>query len=182
ITRGRRLVSFDWSTTEPPPAVEAAVQAKVDELRQATGMRRKVAKYRTLRDGELVLTNPDVAVVTGEKRGRGFTYLNINGGDSWGYYFRDDNPRYLKNFKGEPACVLADFLHTYWAQIQDRLRDERRGEQPFAFRHRPTDTIWNGVYDPVNNRIIGMAPTSRQNLQDFFLQYNADVPQINDWR
>lgn len=181
VTRAQRLVSFDWTTVEPPAAVEAAVQAKVDELRQATGMRRKVAKFRALRDGELVLTNPDVAVVTGEKRARGFTYLNINGGDSWGYYFRDDSPRYLKNFKGEPAVVLADFLPTYWAQIQDRLRAERQGEQPFVFRHRETDTIWNGVYDSTNNRIIGIAPTTRQNLQDFFQQYNLDVPQIEDW-
>lgn len=181
VRRAQRLVSFDWTTVERPAAVEAAVQAKVDELRQAAGMRRKVAKFRALRDGELVLTNPDVAVVTGEKRARGFTYLNINGGDSWGYYFQDDNPRFLKNFKGEPICVLADFLPTYWAQIQDRLRNERQGAQPFAFRHRATDTIWNGVHDPVNNRIIDLAPTARSNLQDFFSQYNLDVPQIEDW-
>jgi hypothetical protein len=181
ITRAQRLVSFDWATADTPAAVEAAVQARVDQLRQATGMRKKGAKFRTLRDGELVLTNPDVAVVTAEKRARGFTYLNINGGDSWGYYFADDNPRYLRNFKGESTVVLADFVPTYWAQIQDRLRDERQGEQPFAFRERRTDTIWNGVFDPVNNRIIDIAPTSRQNLQDFFLQYNLDVPQIEDW-
>lgn len=182
VSKARRLVDFDWGTADPPAAVEASLQAKVVDLRRKLGLKPKVGKTRALKSGDLLLSNPDTAVVTGEKRARGFVYLNINGGDSWGYYYNEDKPRFLNNFKGEPVVVLADFLPGYWAEIQGRLQKERKGDRPFAFRHRPTDAIWNGVYDPVNDRIKDLAQTSRQNLPDFFAQYDADVPEpLQDW-
>lgn len=181
VEKGRRYVDFSWATRNPPAGVEALVHTKVDELRRKLGLKPKTGRTVALKSGDLLLKNPDTAVVTGEKRGRGFVYLNLNGGDSWGYYYSEDNPRYLNNFKGEPVVILADFLPTYWAQIQGTLQKERKGDKPFVFRHRLTDTIWNGVYDPINDRIKDLAATSRANLPDFFSQFDADVPQIEDW-
>lgn len=182
VVKERRYVDFNWATSDPPAAVEAAVQAKVTTIRKTLGLKAKTGKTRAMKSGDLLLSNPDTAVVTGEKRARGFVYLNINGGDSWGYYYNEEKPRYLNNFKGEPVVVLADFLPSYWAEIKDKLATPTVGDHPFAFRHLPTDTIWNGVYDPAANRITQLAPTAKQNLVDFFLQYERDPPEpLQDW-
>lgn len=183
VNKDKRLVSFDWRTQRTPAAIEAEQQSRIDALRTASGLKRKVAKI-AVKNGELLLMNPDVAVVTGERQARGFTYLNINGGDSWGYYYAEGNPRYLRNFKGEPMVVLKDFLPTYFAQVAERLQQKKqvRTRVPFAFRHRETDTVWNGVYDTVNARIEGMAPCSRQSLKDFFAQFDEELPPLEDWR
>jgi hypothetical protein len=58
--------------------------------------------------------------VTGIRRARGFTYLNLNGGDSWGYYFPDSNPEVLYSFKGEPPVRLADIAPELWEQVRPR--------------------------------------------------------------
>jgi hypothetical protein len=181
VSKGRRYVDFDWATADPPAAVEALVQSKVGALRKTLGLKPKTGTTRQMKSGELLLKNPDTAVVTGEKKGRGFVYLNINGGDSWGYYYSEENPKYLRNFKGEPIVVLADFLPTYWSQIAGTLKKEHKGVMPFAFRHRPTDQTYNGVYDRDSDTIIGLAPTSRASLPDFFAQYDVDAPPVEDW-
>ena len=182
VRKGRRFVDFDWGTRHPPAGVEALVQGKVIDLRRSLGLKAKTAKTRQLKHGELLLTNPDTAVVTGEKRARGFVYLNLNGGDSWGYYYNEDNPKFLRNFKGEPLVELAAFLPTYWAQIAGTVKKERKGPRPFVFRHRPTDVIYNGVYDPDKDSIFDIAPTTRAALPDFFSQYDMDPPAVEDWR
>lgn len=177
----RATVAFDWSATRAPQAIEAAVDAEVERLREAMGLPRKRGRYRVRDNGEQIMVNPDRAVVTGAREARGFTYLNLNGGDSWGYYYATENPRYLRNFKGEPTVVLADMLPEYWAQLQDRIRG-KHGRRPFVFRHLATDTFWNGVYDPVNNRIESLAQTAKTNVPDFFAQFHAAPPEvIEDW-
>lgn len=183
VTKGTARVSFDWRTKLTPAAIENEMQRTINKLREAAGLKRKTAKV-VVQQGELLLTNPDIAVVTGEKRARGFVYLNINGGDSWGYYYAESNPRYLRNFKGEPMVVLKDFVPTYFAQVAQRLAETKqtRTRVPFAFRHRETDTLWNGVYDTVNDRIEGLAACSRQSLTDFFAQFGEEVPLVDDWR
>lgn len=183
VLKGTPLVTFDWRTKLAPAAIETETQRTINRLRERAGLKKKTAKVE-VRQGELVLTNPDVAVVTGERRARGFVYLNINGGDSWGYYYAEGNPRYLRNFKGEPMVVLKDFVPTYYAQVAERLNASKqaRTRVPFAFRHRETDTIWNGVYDTVNDRIEGLAPCARNSLKDFFAQFGEEVPLVDDWR
>jgi nucleoside 2-deoxyribosyltransferase len=183
VVKGRESVAFDWRTQRAPAGIEGEAQTTINRLRERAGLKKKTAKV-VVQHGELMLTNPDVAVVTGERRARGFVYLNLNGGDSWGYYYNEANPRYLRNFKGEPMVVLKDALPAYYSEVAERLAENKavRVRVPFAFRHRETDTIWNGVYDAVNDRIEGLAPTSRQSLKDFFAQFDEDVPQIDDWR
>lgn len=182
VKGARSFVEFDWSASRNPQAIDAAVVAKVDELREAAGMGRKRARYRMRQNGEQILLNPDHAVVTGERIARGFVYLNLNGGDSWGYYYAEKNPRFLRNFKGEPIVVLADALPEYWQQIQHRRQGDASQRRPFAFRHMPTDTIWNGLYDPVNDRLEQIAQTTRQSIPDFFTQHNLAPPEvIEDW-
>jgi hypothetical protein len=63
------------------------------------------------------MSKPGEATITGIKRDRGFVYLNLNGGDSWGYYHSEDNAEYIYNFKGEPVYKTSELLPEYWASI-----------------------------------------------------------------
>lgn len=60
--------------------------------------------------GEDVASPTVAAKVTGvnDNPGSDFVYVNLNGGDSWGYYYQRNDPRYLFNFKGEPIYNLRD--------------------------------------------------------------------------
>lgn len=183
IKRGSPRLTFDWSTIPSQAHVDTAALKHVTRLRKAVGLRKKEVKYRFLQSGAALLTNPDTARVTGERKSRGFVYLNINGGDSWGYYYPEGNPRYLYNFKGEPLVTIADFLPEYWAQIQKDFTGWQ-GPRPFVFRNPISNTLLAGVWDPVNERVEkdGPFPITRDNLEDFFGQYELPVPEpIEDW-
>lgn len=184
VKRTQSKLQFDWSSVKAQAAVDAQALARVTELRKAVGLKKKDVKYRFLQSGDALLTNPDAARVTGERKGRGFVYLNVNGGNSWAYYYPEGNPRYLYNFKGEPLVALADFLPEYWAQIQQDLAGTWKGPRPFVFRHAKTDALWSGVWDPINERINEDGPhrINRQSLRDFFMQHDLPVPEpIEDW-
>lgn len=182
IRKSKRLCDFDFSLTRNASAIDAAQHDKVDELRRAAGLRRKRPRYRVIETGERVLLNPEIATVTGERRDRDYVRLNLNGGNSWAYYYHADNPKFLYNFKGEPIVVMADFLPQYWQDIQPRLQEERKGIRPFAFRQLATDTLFNGLYDPVTDRIIELAATSGgKKLADFFTQFDIDHDSNIDW-
>jgi hypothetical protein len=102
-------------------AIHRDEMARIEELRDGAGCLKGKAKYKQL-GGEDVLQNPGHAAVTGAKSQRGYTYLNLNGGDSWGYYFPNDNPNILFNFKGEPPVLLKELDRDFWqAQQPQRL-------------------------------------------------------------
>lgn len=177
--------------TFPPSlvaATEAQVRATVEELRKELGLAGKSIKYKTLDSAGVVCSNPDVATVTGVRQGRGFIYLNLNGGDSWAYYYSEANPKYLYNFKGEPTYLLSEICPDYWAQINQKqqtvtLQGEAPKLRPFAFRHHATDQLWNGLYDADADHIVALAATSGgKKIADFFIQHGQEAPEvIEDW-
>ena len=182
IRKAKRLCDHDFSLTRNASAIDAAMHDRIDDLRRENGLRRKRPRYRILETGERLLLNPEIATVTGERRDRDYMRLNLNGGDSWAYYYQISNPKFLYNFKGEPIVVLADFLPQYWQDIQPRLQEERQGIRPFAFRQMSTDTLFNGLYDPVNERIVEIAATSGgRKLNDFFWQFDIEHEANIDW-
>jgi len=88
-----------------------------------------------------ILVSPKPAEVTGEKNERSFTYLNLNGGDSWGYYYPQDDPTVLYNFKGEPNYFIEELLPEYWESIQKEKVKQGK--------------IDNGIYRNDNGLTIG---------------------------
>lgn len=50
----------------------------------------------------------DKVEISDFKDNKSFTYVNLNGGDSWGYYINHDNPEIIRNFKDEPYLLLND--------------------------------------------------------------------------
>lgn len=184
VTRAKPQLTIDWSAIKSTAQVDADALKLVTKLRHDAGLRKKEVKFRFLNSGDALLTNPDAARVTGERKARGYVYLNINGGNSWGYYYPEGNPRYLYNFKGEPLVAIADFLPEYWSQIQQDLEGTWQGPRPFVFRNATSDTLYAGVWDPINERIENQGPhaISRTNLVDFFAQYELPIPDtIEDW-
>jgi len=106
-----------------PGAVQRDADAQVLELRAKAGLPPREPRYVALPGRERVLANPEPATVTGVRRARGFVYLNLNGGDSWAYYFPESNPEILYSFKGEPPVPLK--------QIAPRQLNLERPRDPF---------------------------------------------------
>lgn len=110
------------------------ISSDVDALEQGVKqelLSPSVAKTKNS-EGEL-LRNPPKAQVTGEKSERGFVYLNLNGGDSWGYYYPEDDSTILYNFKGESNYLLEEVVPEY---IEKKKKEEAK----------KNGKIDNGVY------------------------------------
>jgi hypothetical protein len=119
--RGRGTESVDLSTEHlDPGAVQQGTDTLVAELRAQAGLPAREPRYVALPGRERLLANPEPATVTGVRRARGFVYLNLNGGDSWAYYFPDSNPEIVRSFKGDPAVRLADIAPGLWTQLRPR--------------------------------------------------------------
>ena len=164
--------------------VDKAVDAKVTELRKKAGLPRQKAKYRT-HGGERLLVNPDGVDVTDVKIERGFVYVNLNGGDSWGYYFPEHKPDVLYNFKGEPPVPLAQAAPEFYKSYVKESSAKRHGRpvKPIVFRDPMRDAYYNVLYYPDEDRIKMIAETkSKDRLDDFMGQYAEPAPDaIPDW-
>jgi hypothetical protein len=90
---------------------------RINELREAAGIPARKFSYKHARFRIQVLVKPDAATISEIKVDRGFVYLNLNGGDSWGYYHPEDNPDFIYNFKGEPTYLTKELLPDYWEQL-----------------------------------------------------------------
>lgn len=165
--------------------IRERIDAQVNELRTKAGIgEKKISKVKHAGDIEY-MANPDEATITGIKTERGFTYLNLNGGDSWGYYHPDNNPAFIYNFKGEPVYRTQDLLPGYWAKIAQRVKNykpDATGTIYLAFRDLHTATYWNGTYDTNTNTLDIYKATGKEQLHDFMKQHGQPLGDyIPDW-
>ena len=113
----KRYVALNYEFTEHV-GMDVANMAldQMNRIRENAGL--EVQSHATTKIGKVeVLKSVTTEIaVTGIKQERGFTYLNLNGGDSWGYYHPDDNPKILYNFKGEPNLDMEAVLGEYYTQ------------------------------------------------------------------
>lgn len=167
-----------------PAAIDHKQQEKINELRAQAGLPKRTPRYSE--HGALnILTNPEVGVVTGVRQARGFVYLNINGGDSWAYYFPENNPEILYNFKGEPPVRLRDIAPDFYLEYTQAQQRKKFGNlRPYAFREPVRDTYYNVLYDKENNTMPLLAPcSSKDRLSDFMAQFGYQLPDpIEDWQ
>ena len=166
-------------------AIRQLAQDKINELRKAANLpKRRRIEYKYTGGTEYV-TNPDTAIVTGLKHERGFTYLNLNGGDSWAYYHADEAPAFIHNFKGEPSYRTQDLLPEYWAKIatsQASIKVSQSGKTFLAFRDFRSSLYYNGTFDP-NNKTLDLAiAKSETQLRHFMAQNGQTIGEyIPDW-
>jgi hypothetical protein len=92
------------------------MHAQINLLRTAQGLPAREYHTRLSRGhNTLVLAKPDLCAVTGVRQARGYTYLNLNGGDSFAYWHPDEDASIISNFKGEPAYLAKELIPEYYA-------------------------------------------------------------------
>lgn len=166
-------------------ANKLATEAALNELRAAAGLPAR-PKHVYKASGTIeYLAKPDKAIVTGIKTERGFTYLNLNGGDSWGYYHPENNPEFVLNFKNEPNYKTSELLPEYWHEVKSKLteiRPDEKGHVYLAFRDFQTAQYYNGVWVPKHDKLTLAIAKGKEQLQDFMKQHGqAKGEFIPDW-
>ena len=149
----------------------------LNDLRCSIGLPIKRRTKQRMIGSVPVAKDPGILYVTGIKTERGYTYLNLNGGDSWGYYHPEDNPEILYNFKGEPNYLIQELLPEYYP---DALKS-RKGNTEFAedherywlaFRDKQTDQYYVGYYD-FDVEMLDVTPVSSTIKLRHFLKENS---------
>jgi hypothetical protein len=136
--------------------------------------------------GVEVLSKPGATTVTDQKEARGFMYLNLNGGDSWGYYHPIDNPEILYNFKGEPNYLTRELIPEYHKAYKKVLRDIQQEEEGdlvyLAFLDRKSDQYFRGTFEPERQGLELYPTNSAKKVTDFLKQNNQWVGEyIEEW-
>lgn len=169
--------------TTSPASIDAEVEKAIIRLRDKAGLPKRKAKLKN--QGALnLLTNPDTAVITDTKEARGFVYVNLNGGDSWAYYFPANNPDILYNFKGEPLVRTRDIAPDFYADYRQQLANVEYGNvTPYVFREPRRDAYYNILYNKDTDQLdLCSQAGSTQKLSDFMAQYGQVCPDpIHDW-
>lgn len=126
----KRCATMDMSVIDEERITQLE-RTQINVLRRAQNLPDKPFTTRKVH-GQLVESKPDVATVTECREARGFTYVNLNGGDSWGYYHPTGKPEMLFNFKGEPNYLIKEFLPDYYEQACTRARVYSEEAETFA--------------------------------------------------
>jgi len=182
-----KTLSADLFTVPDVAKTDAAQRKKLNELRKELGLPSKRTLSTKIYKGVSVGASPTTATVTGIKEERGYVYLNLNGGDSWGYFFPLANPEILYNFKGEQNYALKEIAPEIYREYKNRAAEHRREEQErklkeqqtgkayVAFLDRRTDTYYRGTYD-YDEEVLDLEKTgSLVKIQHFLKQHGEPV-------
>ena len=141
---------------------------RVLELRDLAGLPKRKMTYRTIGSQVNVLVKPDECIATEIRHDRGFTYFNLNGGDSWAYYHPEHNPDFIFNFKGEPVYQTKELLPQYWDSLKTQAyRVSTSGLTYLAFLDRKTSVYWRGTYNQSNDFLNLYAAKNESMVRQF---------------
>jgi hypothetical protein len=168
-----------------PAEVAVRVRDKVNDLRHDAGLSvsRKKEHVRITQDGREILSDDlvDAGYITSWHADNDkFMRCNINGGDSYAYYYhRDQENPYLHNFKGEPSIRLSKFDPKFFADnvVPHFTELQKLRPRPFVFRDMYTDKYYVGtrkdqeVVEQPN--VIG---ASDKKIGDYFVQKGNTSP------
>ena len=187
------LVQNDRSTYTIPTqsinytSLRPMVQTKLDELRTAAGLKKREIRL-IQKFGTTIVKDPEQAVVTSFREEGEFVRCNLNGGDSWGYWYHFKAPTVLYNFKDEPNYALEDIDPTHHAAARkaamerEPVTDTTQGRTYLAFRNMASDTYWNGWYDHDEQNLAITRVKARDRLVDFLKSHGQPVPDyFHDW-
>jgi len=153
---------------------------KIRELRKIAGLSNK--KFRVVFKDD-ICHDPDPCEVTGVKEERGFVYLNLNGGDSWGYYYPEDDPSILRNFKGEPNYPLEKIAPDYWNMFVAPQKASHVSSGPgtlrFAFQDNHTGKTHTCTYNSTTQELEISAALSDTAARRWLLSYNLSPKHIH---
>lgn len=177
----------------PPPAnIDEQASDVIKQLRNVAGLKEhKLATVYSRKDYADVVKNPDTVAITGVKHNGDFTYININGGDSWGYYHNTIKPEIVHNFKGEPLYKLSDIAPDYYKEAKHRARGKRieahrpseanKKTQRWVINRKDEGKYYKVTYVPGHGVALDPAPTVKH-LEDWCVSNGVLVPDaIEDW-
>ena len=130
---------------------------KIDELRNAANLpaRKKQSRHIPI----------ESCVATDIKQERGFTYFNLNNGDSWGYYHPDNDFTYIYNFKDEPVYLTEELLPDYYKKRLASLANEE--VIYLAFRNKVDDKYYIGTYSNKTEILDINTTSNKEKMRDF---------------
>lgn len=174
--------------TPPAPTIQSGtLDQKARELvhakRKEAGLPKRTPKYKTTGEYE-ILNNPDQVPVTGSYRNGNIMRLNLDGGDSWGYWFYIDNPTLLHNFKDEPIVRLRDIAPDYYRNFLKEQRQLIQGHlRPLVYRDPISDKYFNALYNRNTDLFeLNEIASSKDKLKDFMKTWGEELPDpIQDW-
>lgn len=176
-----RTKSQERAWIPPVTGVEELTIQAVSTQREARGLPARRRWEEKFQGSVSYLPKPDEAKVTGVRKERGFTYLNLNGGDSFAYFHPDDNPHFIYNFKGEPTYKTSELVPAYWAELKKVTgKPSYDGKTYLVFRNFTDGAYYNAIYDGAS---LDMAQAkSKTQLIDFMLT-NGQLPPdaVPDW-
>ena len=157
-------IKLDMTLVPKKQLLDEAKTKLLTELRKEAGL--PEFEYKTTRrkgyDGTPVdvLKNPEHMHIADVQEARGFTYMNLNGGDSLGYYHPIEKPDLLYNFKGEAVLPIADINPEYFEKAKVRATHEKRRLAAVEREvHRVEDLAEaNGMFDQMTREEIDHAP------------------------
>jgi hypothetical protein len=182
VHRSKEYLDLEFAASAAQNSTHQAVRIK--ELRDVAGLKPK--DFKTVQhQGWEIITNPDPVTVTGKREAREFVYLNLNGGDSWGYYFPITNPDILYNFKGEPCMYMWDVdkdIHNEYASTSQTTE----GAIPFGLLWPDDDNYYRGFANPETKELVWLKSIgSKAKLRDFYLQHGIQLPTgwaVDEWQ
>lgn len=205
-------LSFNFAAMSPSE-ISRKVRERVNKMRADAGLRvsKKEDHIRVNAEGLEILDDSLVErgyVTSWMEDNDKFMRCNINGGDSYAYYYhRDTENPYLHNFKGEPAIRLKIFDPEYFKDhVQPHYEELRKNRpRPFVFLDHSTAKWYVGtrkdqeiLRQPAEFGSMmkiehffsdnGSAPPAVVQTWDrkfdptFFNQWNQDERVFNTWR
>jgi hypothetical protein len=179
--------SESWSMGEPSSIMvnKEMVEQHIALLRKAAKLPERKNSYKLVANTE-ILSKPDQSIITGIKEERGFVYLNLNGGDSWGYYHPANNPDFIHNFKGEPTYLTKELLPEYWQQIAAKGASSAtttiQDVTYLAMLDRQSSTYWRGTYDKLSDTLDLYPAKNETQVRHFASQSGFALPSyIPEW-
>lgn len=179
-----------WTVPATVPSAEALrvmVRAKIDELRAAAHLPpRKHTESKMSNSGVEYMPKPGEATVSGIRKERGFVYLNLNGGDSWGYWYPENNPEFLYNFKDEPVYKLSELCPSYWSTLHaqaNRGVANSHGMIYLGVCDTKSGAYQKVIYDTGTDTLEVFPARSKEQIKDFLKQHGQPVGDIVfDWQ
>lgn len=180
-----QLIEGQWAVELDLSGVSAEAnrgmqQRTTDALRTAAGLEKKPWDRAKTTEGVTFMPKPDVATVTGQRDDGKYVHLNLNGGDSWGYWHHKDNPKFLYNFKGEPNYLLKEIVPDYWVGLRREARSElqKGGTLYLAFRDFDGSTYYNGTFDTAREELRIAPAKGEQQVRDWLTENGQPQPEV----
>ncbi len=177
-------------------ALKKAAREYLNKLREDEGLPKRTAQ--TSWEGPVEIQNkPDACTVTGVKDCGDWIRLNINGGDSWAYSLRKDNPKLIHDFKSGEWYRTKEFVPGYWAELMSERAQAvtaptADGDLVLAFCELKTAEYYRGLWNPETQDLKLYKARDRTQLNDWWMSFDMMPPDfvetweiaydpLNDW-